>query len=311
MKNTHEVVVVVQVGDGREGHQGGRRPGRPGEVVPGGFQPLSENLLSCAHPGLYSLPGTWIQHLLKVIENDDFKSITRRSAGLPYCFCAILRAETIVLGRRRGGVKVLIAQAMQALLRIASGGDTRQLETQDAKSEGVESVIGEQAHQVHALNTNKANKKVKPGEGSRPQLSPEAFIPLCSANSNFKVREMAARALVPLVPPEHVAAFIASLFASHPRPRRASQVKGLELISIFCGLFNPSRALGPLPARLPAPAHQAHAGRLQEREASGVGRLDRLRAAGARHFAPSQVEFAAIRVTLHTADGDARTTELS
>jgi hypothetical protein len=26
---------------------------------------------------------------------------------------------------------------------------------------------------------------------------------------------------------------------------RASQVKGLELISICCGLFNPSRALGP------------------------------------------------------------------
>jgi len=26
-----------------------------------GFQLLSENLLSCAHPGLYSLPGTWIQ----------------------------------------------------------------------------------------------------------------------------------------------------------------------------------------------------------------------------------------------------------
>ena len=69
------------------------------------------------------------------------------------------------------------------------------------------------------LKTNKANKKVKPGEGSRPQLSPEAFIPLvakCSANSNFKVREMAARALVPLVPPEHVAAFITSLFASIP-----------------------------------------------------------------------------------------------
>jgi hypothetical protein len=65
--------------------------------------------------------------------------------------------------------------------------------------------------------TNK--KKVKPGEGSRPQLSPEAFIPLvakCSANSNFKVREMAARALVPLVPPEQVADFITSLFASIP-----------------------------------------------------------------------------------------------
>jgi hypothetical protein len=26
-----------------------------------GFQLLSENLLSCAHPGLYSLPTAWIQ----------------------------------------------------------------------------------------------------------------------------------------------------------------------------------------------------------------------------------------------------------
>jgi hypothetical protein len=82
-----------------------------------------------------------VQHLLKVIENDDFKSITRRSAGLPYCFCAILRAETIVLGRRRGGVKVLIAQAMQALLRIASGGDTRQLETQDVRTTTATSLL--------------------------------------------------------------------------------------------------------------------------------------------------------------------------
>jgi hypothetical protein len=86
------------------------------------------------------------------------------------------------------------------------------------------------------LKTNKANKKVKPGEGSRPQLSPEAFIPLvakCSANSNFKVREMAARALVPLVPPEHVAAFITSLFASIP-DHAGTTFYSLILIYLLC-----------------------------------------------------------------------------
>jgi hypothetical protein len=41
-------------------------------------------------------------------------------------------------------------------------------------------------------STLKSKRKVKLGEGARPQLSPEAFIPLvtrCSANSNFKARE--------------------------------------------------------------------------------------------------------------------------
>ncbi len=128
-------------------------------------------------------------------------------------------------------------------------------------------------------------------------------------------------------------------------------MKGLELISICCGLFNPSRALGPYLldflhlhtkltpddcknekiAQVPYLAllsfvsfflqltHECAVlcGRSKTRQdlsrlaAAGVGRLDRLRAAGARHFAPSQVEFAAIRVPFHTADGGARTTELS
>lgn len=99
--------------------------------------------------------------------------------------------------------------------------------------------------------------------------------------------------------------FCQMLRQTNKNPKPASQVKGLELISICCGLFNPSRALGPylldflhLHTKLTPDdcKNEKVAQDLSRLAASGVGRLDRLRAAGARHFAPSQVEFAAIRM---------------
>ncbi len=70
--------------------------------------------------------------------NEEIKSVTRRSAGLPYSFAGILRAEAIILQRRRSGATVLLDKTMALLLRVAKG--------------EYENVICSEGAVVHALN---------------------------------------------------------------------------------------------------------------------------------------------------------------
>jgi len=95
-------------------------------------------------------------------------------------------------------------------------------------------------------------------------------------------------------------------------PRSGSTLRGWELLSICCGLFVPSRTLGPylLDHLVQAKSDTGKVAQDTQRLAQvAVLRLDRLRAVGLRSHAPSSVEYAAIRraenipCTVWTLDG--------
>ncbi|KAL6044405.1 hypothetical protein QOT17_023361, partial [Balamuthia mandrillaris] len=113
-----------------------------------GLQVLTENLLSCDNPRLHDLPHRWIDRLLATVTSTEFKSTTRRSAGLPYSFSAILRAESIVLEQRRGGSKVLVGKVVQELLALVGS----KQEQGSAEQEGPKKVVVDDSMKVHALN---------------------------------------------------------------------------------------------------------------------------------------------------------------
>ncbi|KAK9830510.1 hypothetical protein WJX72_012147 [[Myrmecia] bisecta] len=87
-----------------------------------GFIAMVEKLLRVPSPALNRLPGEWMANLLLHIcragqSRDD---IVRRSAGIPFAFCALFLAEPV------GQHKVLLHGGMSALLDLA--GDTAQAE---------------------------------------------------------------------------------------------------------------------------------------------------------------------------------------
>jgi hypothetical protein len=57
-----------------------------------GFQYLCKRLLTCNVPELCALPGKWLDDVISLIMKQE-TSILRRSAGVPFCIIALLKAE--------------------------------------------------------------------------------------------------------------------------------------------------------------------------------------------------------------------------
>eukprot|EP01114_Cavostelium_apophysatum_P016494 TRINITY_DN4702_c0_g1_i4.p1 TRINITY_DN4702_c0_g1~~TRINITY_DN4702_c0_g1_i4.p1 ORF type:complete len:1820 (-),score=442.98 TRINITY_DN4702_c0_g1_i4:21-5480(-) len=82
------------------------------------YQVLCEQLMQCKVPALHKLPAVWVDNLFASAKSTE--QITRRSAGLPYGFCAILRAEVYCQGIN---ARVLVPKVMNTLIALASGPD--------------------------------------------------------------------------------------------------------------------------------------------------------------------------------------------
>jgi hypothetical protein len=90
------------------------------ETTSEGFQLICECLLSTTDRQLYSLVSQWLAQLLDRIDNTPWALLsTRRSAGLPYAFIAILRSETIATDRNRIS-KTMLPLVFAHLLATAS-----------------------------------------------------------------------------------------------------------------------------------------------------------------------------------------------
>lgn len=100
-------------------------------------------------------------------------------------------------------------------------------------------------------------------------------------------------------------------------PKSGNTIRGWELLAISCGLFVPSRALGPylvdfLTEHIKAEEKQLPKAQqdIQRLAQAGLRRLDRIRAVGMRAHAPSFVEYDAVRCaeqvpcTVWTFDGE-------
>lgn len=75
-----------------------------------GFQALCEQLLRSSVQELYQLPSKWVEVLTASLKAQH--QITRRSAGIPFAFRAVLRAETI----QQSHVKTITPQLMKFFL---------------------------------------------------------------------------------------------------------------------------------------------------------------------------------------------------
>ena len=72
------------------------------ETTGEGFQLICESLLTTTDRILHSIVHDWLAQLLNRIDNTPWALLsTRRSAGLPYAFLAVLRSETIAAERAR------------------------------------------------------------------------------------------------------------------------------------------------------------------------------------------------------------------
>lgn len=72
------------------------------ETTGEGFQLICESLLTTNDKVLHSLVHDWLAQLLNRIDNTPWALLsTRRSAGLPYAFLAVLRSETVSAERNR------------------------------------------------------------------------------------------------------------------------------------------------------------------------------------------------------------------
>eukprot|EP01087_Luapelamoeba_hula_P020436 TRINITY_DN6969_c0_g1_i2.p1 TRINITY_DN6969_c0_g1~~TRINITY_DN6969_c0_g1_i2.p1 ORF type:complete len:1429 (+),score=218.47 TRINITY_DN6969_c0_g1_i2:1373-5659(+) len=86
-----------------------------------GFQVLCEKLLKSEHPFIHRLAVGWLDRLLHTIREDAISSVSRRSAGLPYAFTAILRAEAAIAHQQRSDATLLVEKAITTLLAMAAG----------------------------------------------------------------------------------------------------------------------------------------------------------------------------------------------
>ncbi|PRP78880.1 hypothetical protein PROFUN_01053 [Planoprotostelium fungivorum] len=100
-----------------------------------GYQVLCESLFHSKNEVLFNLPSLWLQNFLEMIRVTT--ATTRRSAGLPFGVCAILRAEIL----HQKSAKVLLPSAMEHLLRLATD-----------RWEDDASIHDRHQRQVHAIN---------------------------------------------------------------------------------------------------------------------------------------------------------------
>lgn len=78
-----------------------------------GFNMLCKRLITCGVEKLANIPTKWIRYLLDGIGKEDLFSILRRSAGLPWTFAAIMKAEPTALPKK------LLPETMEYLLHVA------------------------------------------------------------------------------------------------------------------------------------------------------------------------------------------------
>jgi hypothetical protein len=78
------------------------------ETTAEGFQLICESILQTNDRNLHLLVHDWLAQLLNRIDNTPWALLsTRRSAGLPYAFLAILRSENLAAERNRSSRKML------------------------------------------------------------------------------------------------------------------------------------------------------------------------------------------------------------
>ncbi|KAG2375179.1 hypothetical protein C9374_010183 [Naegleria lovaniensis] len=82
-----------------------------------GFNMLCKRLITCGVEKLANIPTKWTRYLLDGIGKEDLFSILRRSAGLPWTFAAIMKAEPTALPKK------LLPETMEYLLNIALNKD--------------------------------------------------------------------------------------------------------------------------------------------------------------------------------------------
>jgi hypothetical protein len=111
------------------------------ECTADGFQLICEAILGSRSITLRAFTTRWLNTLLDKIENTSRALLsTRRSAGLPFAFLALLRGEVLATAREHK-IRPLMVHAMTQLLRIAN--------TDAATANPSATDI---RHQVHSLN---------------------------------------------------------------------------------------------------------------------------------------------------------------
>lgn len=116
------------------------------ETTTDGFQAVCESFTKSKIPTLKALPQTWLNHLLDRIDNSPSQLMsTRRSAGLPFAFIALLKSEAYTDYIRKQ--HNLLPRAFKHLIETAR----RKAEPKPDSSVGLEF-----RHQVHSLNVIRA-----------------------------------------------------------------------------------------------------------------------------------------------------------
>jgi DNA gyrase inhibitor GyrI len=102
-----------------------------------GFQCLCKRLLICNIPELSVLPGQWLEDMIAIILKQE-TSILRRSAGVPFCIIALVKAEPQSMPR------VLLPRVMKFLFELTSQENILKTDEESARKT------------VHALNILRA-----------------------------------------------------------------------------------------------------------------------------------------------------------
>lgn len=165
------------------------------EIACEAFTQLCSYLLKCSNSNYYGLPKHWLEEFLENLVNCYTRKsnlvITRRSAGLPFSFCAVLRAECNVKLTR--DTKTLISFSIESLLKIANS---------EQEGEGGEDLVKKGFNQkVHALNVIRHLLRDKYiSDHLKPFLEEITLLTLQNyASDSFVIRNSATLIFTPLV----------------------------------------------------------------------------------------------------------------